>query len=59
METGNSFVGILLFIVLGLFSTEAKAQDSRIVCDETCKIESGTIDAKDKTADGVSNNTIR
>lgn len=54
METGNSFVGILLFIVLGLFSTEAKAQDSRIVCDETCKIESGTIDAKDKTAGGFS-----
>lgn len=53
METGNSFVGILLFIVLGLFSTEARAQDSRIVCDETCKTESGTIDAKDKTADGV------
>lgn len=58
METGNSFVGILLF-VLGLFSTEARAQDRRIVCDETCKTESGTIDAKDKTADGVSNNTIR
>ena len=54
METGNSFVGILLFIVLGLFSTEAKAQDSRIVCDETCKTESGTIDAKDKTAGGFS-----
>lgn len=50
METGNSFLGILLFIVLGLFSTEARAQDSRIVCDETCKTESGTIDAKDKTA---------
>lgn len=54
METGNSFVGILLFIVLGLFSTEARAQDSRIVCDETCKTESGTIDAKDKAADGFS-----
>jgi len=54
METGNSFVGILLFIVLGLFSTEARAQDSRIVCDETCKTESGTIDAKDKTAGGFS-----
>ena len=54
METGNSFLGILLFIVLGLFSTEAKAQDSRIVCDETCKTESGTIDAKDKTAGGFS-----
>lgn len=54
METGNSFLGILLFIVLGLFSTEARAQDSRIVCDETCKTESGTIDAKDKTAGGFS-----
>lgn len=54
METGNSFLGILLFIVLGLFSTEAKAQDSRIVCDETCKTESGTIDAKDKMAGGFS-----
>jgi len=54
METGNSFVGILLFIVLGLFSTEARAQDSRIVCDETCKTESGTIDAKDMTAGGFS-----
>lgn len=54
METGNSFLGILLFIVLGLFSTEARAQDSRIVCDETCKTESGTIDAKDKTTGGFS-----
>ncbi len=54
METGNSFVGILLFMVLGLFSTEARAQDSRIVCDETCKTESGTIDAKDKRAGGFS-----
>ena len=54
METGNSFLGILLFIVLGLFSTEARAQDSRIVCDETCKTESGTIDAKDRTAGGFS-----
>lgn len=54
METGNSFLGILLFIVLGLFSTEARAQDSRIVCDETCKTESGAIDAKDKTAGGFS-----
>lgn len=54
METGNSFLGILLFIVLGLFSTEVRAQDSRIVCDETCKTESGTIDAKDKTAGGFS-----
>lgn len=54
METGNSFLGILLFIVLGLFSTEARAQDSRIVCDETCKTESGTIDAKDKAAGGFS-----
>lgn len=54
METGNSFLGILLFIVLGLFSTEARAQDSRIVCDETCKTESGTIDVKDKTAGGFS-----
>lgn len=54
METGNSFLGILLFIVLGVFSTEARAQDSRIVCDETCKTESGTIDAKDRTAGGFS-----
>ena len=40
MEAGKSFFRVILFTVLGLFSTNITAQDRRIVCDETCKTES-------------------